>query len=57
MRKVSSSVGLVGSAGYFMWMMMTEHPDLEDHGWVQWAGGAVLVAMLTWLVRHMMHTW
>jgi hypothetical protein len=37
--------------------LLFEDVDLEDYGWVRWVGGAVLVAMLGWLVRHMMHTW
>ena len=50
-------VGLVGYAGYFAWLMMFEDMELEDYGWVRWGSGVVLVAMLGWLVRHMMHTW
>jgi len=49
--------GLMSCIGYFAWVMMTDDAALEDHGWVRWFGGAVLVGMLGWLVRHMMHTW
>jgi hypothetical protein len=49
--------GLVSCIGYFAWLLMTDDPALEDHGWVRWLGGAVLVAMLGWLVRYMMYTW
>jgi hypothetical protein len=51
------AVGLVGCVGYFAWLVMFDDWELEDHGWVRWAGGAVLVVMLGWLVRHMAHTW
>jgi hypothetical protein len=50
-------VGLVGYAGYFLWLMLTDNPDLEDYGWVRWCGGAVLAGLLVWLVRDMMRTW
>jgi hypothetical protein len=50
-------VGLVGCIGYFAWLLMTDDPALEDHGWVRWLGGAAMAALLAWLVRHMMHTW
>jgi len=49
-------LGLAAYAGYFVWLMM-DSPELEDYGWVRWSGGAVLVGILAWLVRHMMHTW
>jgi hypothetical protein len=50
-------VGLAGYVGIFVVTLLFEDVDLEDYGWVRWVGGAVLVAMLGWLVRHMMHTW
>jgi hypothetical protein len=50
-------VGLVCWVGYFAWLAMTDVPELEDHGWVRWFGGALLAGMLVWLVRHMTHTW
>lgn len=50
-------MGLVAFLGYFAWVLMTDDPALEDHGWVRWLGGAVVVAILGELVRHMMHTW
>ena len=50
-------VGLASCVGYFAWVAMTDTPELEDHGWVRWFGGALLAGMLAWLVWHMMHTW
>jgi len=50
-------VGLVAYAGYATWLLLFENLELEDYGWVRWSGGAVLLVMLAWLVRHMMHTW
>jgi hypothetical protein len=49
-------VGLAGCVGYFAWVATTDTPELEDHGWVRWFGGALLAGMLAWLVWHMMHT-
>jgi hypothetical protein len=49
--------GLVAYVGYSAWLLLFEDLNLEEYGWVRWVGGAVLVAMLGWLVRHMMHTW
>ena len=50
-------VGLVSCVGYFAWVATTDTPELEDHGWVRWFGGALLAGMVAWLVWHMMHTW
>lgn len=49
--------GLIVYAVYFMWLTIFEDIELEDYGWARWVSGAVLVAMLWWLVRHMAHTW
>ena len=50
-------LGLVGCVGYFAWLVLFEDREPEDHDWVGWVSGAVLLGMLGWLVRHMMHTW
>ena len=50
-------VGLAGYVGIFVVTLLFEDLDLEDYGWVRWAGGAALAATLAWLVRHMIHTW
>jgi hypothetical protein len=50
-------VGLLGYAGYSVWLMFSKDLELEDHGWVRWTGAAGLVAMLAWLLWRMMHTW
>jgi hypothetical protein len=49
--------GLAGYVGIFVVTLLFEDLDLEDYGWVRWAGGAALAATLAWLVRHMIHTW
>jgi hypothetical protein len=50
-------VGLLGFAGYSVWLMAFEDLQLEDHGWVRWVSAVVSMAMLAWLLWHMMHTW
>lgn len=49
--------GLLVFAGYSVWLMFSKDLDLEDHGWIRWAGAAGLVATLAWLLWRMTHTW
>jgi hypothetical protein len=50
-------VGLLGFAGYSVWLMVFEDLDLEDHGLIRWVSAVLLVAMLAWLLWHLIHTW
>jgi len=50
-------VGLLGFAGYAGWLMVFEDLQLEDHGWFRRITAVMLVAMLAWLLWHMMRTW
>ena len=50
-------LGLMGFAGYSLWLMVFEDWELEDHEWIRWVSAAVPVAMLAWLLWHLIHTW
>ena len=49
--------GLLGFAGYSVWLMVFKDLELEDHGWVRWLSAVVPVTMLAWLLWHLTHTW
>ena len=50
-------MGLLGFAGYFVWLIVFEKSDWEDHRWVRWLSAVVPMVMLALLLWHITHTW